>query len=126
MKAEPEHCPSAAVLEQLLAEQLTDPDLGSIETHVERCESCQERLEEMIGKSQVRADGSEPDHAFESQPHEDFLCRLKQLPQPHVHVSERTISADQQPLSDDPPAADATDGFAKRRLGQYEIMGTLG
>ena len=67
MKAEPEHCPSAAVLEQLLAEQLTDPDLGSIETHVERCESCQERLEEMIGKSQVRADGSEPDDAFESQ-----------------------------------------------------------
>jgi serine/threonine protein kinase len=126
MKAELDHCPSAALLELLLSEQLTGPDLDSVETHVESCGSCQERLDQIIGKTHITMDHSRANHAYETQPDEDFLCRLKHLPLPHVRVSERTISADQQPLSDDSAAKDVIDRFERRRLGQYEILGTLG
>src|SRR5262249_13591991 len=126
MKAELDHCPSAAMLELLLSEQLTGPDLDSVETHVESCGSCQEQLDQIIGKTHIRIDHAGANHAYEMQPDEDFLCRLKHLPLPHVRVSERTLPADLQPLSDDSAAKDVIDRFENRRLGQYEILGTLG
>jgi WD40 repeat protein len=41
------HCPSAQQLEQLLAEQLSEPDKAQVERHVEHCAACQQLLERL-------------------------------------------------------------------------------
>src|SRR5262245_38392065 len=41
-------CPSAEELERFLGEELADADRTVIETHVETCASCQERLERLL------------------------------------------------------------------------------
>jgi predicted Ser/Thr protein kinase len=52
-------CPTARQLEQLLAEQLSEPAKGEVETHVEDCAACQDLLEQLAEVAPVdRALGS--------------------------------------------------------------------
>src|SRR5262249_14231791 len=117
---------SAAVLELLLAEQLPDPELDPVETHVEDCDSCQERLEEMIGKTLIKAGPSPAQYSLDPQPRQDFLRRLKRMPQPTQLVSKPAVSGNLPPVSDDHSTSERGDRFEKRRLGQYEILERLG
>jgi serine/threonine protein kinase len=126
MIAEPNRCPSAAALELLLAEQLPGSELDPVETHVESCGSCQERLEQMSAQALTVTKLSRADYQFEAQPDESFLCRLKQVPRPRLLGSEPAASANEQPLSEEPPARGLMDASERTRLGQYEILETLG
>jgi serine/threonine protein kinase len=106
MGADVNVCPVPRELERLLAEQLGGPDRDAVEAHVERCSSCQDRLDRLIGASPAPG-GSVSDSSFE--PDDDFLSRLKVPPRATGPSS----------------AASAVDLLEFKRLGQYEILGSL-
>jgi CHAT domain-containing protein len=111
MAANPTACPSVGELERLLAEALRGQERDSVESHVEACGSCQEKLAHLSEQSFGSA-SSAAGTASDPEPDEGFLRRLREL-------SPRTIAAS-QPL----PAADAA-RFPGGRLGRYEILGRL-
>ena len=59
MAADLSACPSARSLERLLAEQLTGTERDSVETHVELCTVCQERLESLVAPTFRQATSAE-------------------------------------------------------------------
>jgi serine/threonine protein kinase len=114
MPAAVEACPSARLLERLLAEQLDGAERDSVEIHVERCSTCQGRLELLVEGTAPPAPPAAPlpnDPALE--PAAAFLSQLREL----------------SPPGPDGPA-DAARPIAERllngRLGPYEILGQLG
>jgi serine/threonine protein kinase len=127
MKADQDRCPSVVILELLLTEQLSEAELDPVETHVEGCAACQEQLEGMIAPATVAA-AVVPAGANEAemQPHHDFLRRLKELPPPGPVDSEFEMAPTQRQLFEEPPAPDRAADLKKKRLGQYEILETLG
>src|SRR5262245_46187133 len=108
MGADVSVCPVPRQLERLLAEQLGGPDRDAVEAHVERCSSCQDRLDRLIGSTPNPA-GSRVGSVSESnfEPADGFLARIKQPP--------RGGSS----------AASVVDLLEFKRLGQYEILGSL-
>jgi serine/threonine protein kinase len=126
MKAEPICCPSAADLELLLAEQLSSPQLDSVETHLEGCASCHERLEQLIATAQATTKSSETQHPTEPQPPHEFLSRLKQMPPPPMESTGPAVLIAEQPTPDKTRAAGPVDALKQQRLGKYEILETLG
>ena len=121
MKAELSRCPSAAILELLLAEQLSAAELEPVEAHVEGCGKCQEQLERITARADsptVLAGVG----AGEAQPDEAFLDRLRQTPPPSM-LSDQISSTVPPPLNG---GSSFAEGFKGRRLGQYEILEALG
>lgn len=108
MGADVSICPVPRLLERLLAEQLDGSDRYAVEAHVERCSSCQERLDELVGAMpDFSASRVGTRSAYDAnEPGENFLARLKRPPQ-----------------TEDTSAAAALE---YRRLGQYEILATIG
>src|SRR5262245_13677221 len=92
-EAAPE-CPSTAVLELCLAEQLSGAERNCLEAHVEFCSSCQERLEQLVATLVSAA--SATGHQFEAELSEDFLRRLKQLPVPRANAA-RDVRVKERP-----------------------------
>jgi serine/threonine protein kinase len=80
----------------------------------------------MIATTLAATTPSVAGYHFEHQPHEDFLRRLRQMPRPRLSSSEPVALAMERSGSDAGPAADLMDRLEKKRLGQYEILGTLG
>ncbi|HET6574278.1 MAG TPA: serine/threonine-protein kinase [Fimbriiglobus sp.] len=104
-------CPPPGQLEQLLAEQLGGQERDDIESHVELCHSCQERLDRLIGAPPALSARTD-DHpgATPPEPDGDFLDRLSRLSSP----------------AGKPVPVVAVDWLENGRIGQYEILGKLG
>jgi len=110
-------CPPADDLERLLTEQLGASLRESVETHVESCSSCQDRLERLSVKPArtvkiaVSGIGSGPE------PSAEFLRRLRGTPPswPNGKSPSITDSLDRLPR-----------WFEHGRIGQYEILEKLG
>src|SRR5438067_9058432 len=107
MAADVSACPSARMLERLLAEQLSGPERDSVETHVEACTACQQRLETLVAPTfrQAPAESRPPEPG--PQPTEGFLSRLRELSPPGA--GEHTIAP--------PPAAGGDARLEGGRLG---------
>jgi serine/threonine protein kinase/CHAT domain-containing protein/Tfp pilus assembly protein PilF len=108
-------CPSAAVLDLLLADELSGPERDPVEAHVEGCAPCQERLERMIENTATAATMCAPPPG-DPEPPEDFLRRLNELPLPAPALA----------VADPVTAAKIVVQFEGRRLGHYEILEKLG
>lgn len=110
MSAVAGQCPPADELDRLLSEQLDETQRAFLETHIEFCSTCQDRLERRVGTpealSAVLAAGK-PEEAC-AEPNDAFLDRLKELPRVGL------------------PSKLTADWLANGRLGQYEIIGKLG
>jgi serine/threonine protein kinase len=125
-------CPPPEQLEQLLAENLTDPDHTTVEAHVESCAACQERLHLLVGNPLTAVSPRGPRHRAESvpEPDDEFLRRLRQTPLPHLMAArDRTSSrppAPQAPSHTEALTQDATDPPGLERLGPYELLEKLG
>src|SRR5262245_58756181 len=122
MAADLSACPSARSLERLLAEQLTGAERAAVETHVEACTTCQERLESLVAPTVRQAAPVEVGApAADLQPTEGFLSRLRELSPP---------CTDGPRIPPPPPATDPPPDIAGRledgRLGPYEILAKLG
>src|SRR5437667_5370223 len=90
MAADLSACPSARSLERLLAEQLTGTERDSVETHVELCAPCQERLESLVAATfRQSAPAAGRAREPEPQPGEGFLSRLRELSPPRADASHR-------------------------------------
>jgi tRNA A-37 threonylcarbamoyl transferase component Bud32 len=107
-------CPSPDQLERLLGEELADADRTAVESHVETCTACQERLERLAASTvppATPATDSARGGAPGPEPGEDFLERLRRLPPPVPGTGATTTLADR--------------GMPKN-LGPYEILGRVG
>jgi serine/threonine protein kinase len=129
MAADLSRCPSPDVLESLLAERLSGSERDGVETHVEGCAPCQERLARLSAVTFCPAAlpvGRRDESDLE--PDEDFLRRLRELSPPTV-ISRRSVSPhsdlEGSASSAAGPAPEAT-WFEDRGLGRYEILGRLG
>jgi hypothetical protein len=106
MGADVKVCPVPRELERLLAEQLGQ-DRDAVEAHVECCSSCQDRLDRLVAATPVTTASSSAYTGPE--PADDFLARLKVPPR------EDGLSS----------VASAVDLVPFKRLGQYEVLGSL-
>src|SRR5262245_10853591 len=100
-------CPSSETLERLLGETLGDAERAAVESHVEACPACQERLEQLVTVSAPihgRLTPTPPGTPAGLEPDEDFLHRLRQLPPPAR------------------PDPDAPGGASLQELGPYQIL----
>src|SRR4051812_17497470 len=111
MAANPIACPSAGELERLLAEDLRGPERDGVESHVEACDSCQERLARLSEPS-FRSAAPDGGAGSDPEPDENFLRRLREL-------SPRTVT------HDGPPAGPDATRFPGGRLGRYEVLEKL-
>lgn len=108
-------CPSADDLERLLAEQLSGPERETIETHVEQCTTCQERLEWLSGEAEHPVTARVSAAVMELEPRADFLRRLRETPpQPTKGGPPITGRLGEVPL-----------GSEFERIGQYEVLEKL-
>ena len=112
MTPDPGPCPAADDLERLLAEELVGPERDTVESHVELCTTCQEKLEKL---SAVPAHLVAP--RAESEPPADFLRSLRETPPPRLAASgyPSTGHLERVPL-----------WFEHGRVGQYEVLEKLG
>jgi hypothetical protein len=104
-------CPSARVLERLLAEELAGADRDSVEAHVEYCADCQRQLDEFVtatSPAPVSSGAGSGDTG--SEPAAGFLARIRELMPPNMGRSSAS--------------GDGPEGGS--RLGPYEILGKLG
>src|SRR5262249_4899341 len=124
MTSDPMRCPSAAVLDLLLAEQLSDPELDPVEAHLEQCADCQDRLDQLIARTIPKAVSAYVSHPLEAVPNGEFLQRLKQMPQPQLSLAGRNWSFEPE-YAEALPSTLISAG-EKRRLNQYEIIEKLG
>jgi serine/threonine protein kinase len=112
MGADVNACPSARVLQRLLAEELAGTERNSVETHVEHCPACQHHLEGLVAATAPDL-GSSPlsldNHGHE--PGDRFLSRLRELMPPQLS---------------NPDSVSDTGFKVAERLGPYEILGKLG
>jgi WD40 repeat protein len=109
-------CPSSELLQRLLADQLSEPEAETVESHVEACPACQQALEQLTataGACQIPASVSR------GEPRSDFLRRLEQQPpgEGGCTVLVSRSSTDQ---------AAAADSEAKPDVPGYEILKELG
>src|SRR5262245_25675150 len=118
-------CPSPDVLEGLLGERLSSPELDSVETHVECCASCQEQLARLTRTLRLPALLSGHQDERDAEPDEAFLLRLRAMSPPAVARSHALPPA----ALDDPPtlaSAPVPDSWLEHgRLGRYEVLGRL-
>jgi hypothetical protein len=112
MGADVNACPSARVLQRLLAEELAGAERNSVETHVEHCPECQHLLEGLVAATAPDL-GSSPSSSDNHghAPGERFLTRLRELMPPKVS---------------NPDSVSDTGLKVAERLGPYEILGKLG
>src|SRR5258708_4433505 len=89
-------CPTAHILERLLAEQLIGPERDSVESHVELGAACQEQLESLVAATSpgpAAADALR--HEPELEPAEAFVSRLRELLPPRADgLSLAAVPAD--------------------------------
>jgi serine/threonine protein kinase len=126
MKSASTGCPSAAVLELLLGEQLSGAELDPVESHLEECVPCQDRLEQMIAKTLPQAVSVCVEYPIEPQPSQDFLQRLKLISPPELLATGEEVPSFDRESSSEAPTAHPIDRLENRRLNQYEIIGKLG
>src|SRR5438874_3846538 len=108
-------CPAADDLEQLLAEQLSGPVRESVETHVESCTACQDRLERLSGKPAHPATVSVTGGGAGPEPSAEFLRRLRGTPPDWPNATPPSTTDDRFPS-----------WFERGRIGRYEILEKLG
>lgn len=98
-------CPTPETLERLLGERLGDAERTAVESHIETCPACQNRLEQLVS-----AGGPAPERQTVSwdrpEPDEAFLDRLRQLAPRTQPAAAETVSVQQ--------------------VGPYQILGHLG
>lgn len=121
MKTNLNQCPPAALLDQLLLEELSASERDEVETHVESCASCQKELERLVPTNMEAAAPSLA--VYDSLPDLDdaFLNRLKTLSPPGPHGTEPIGPGYAATLG-----RGAGDRFTGRRLGQYEVQEKIG
>jgi serine/threonine protein kinase len=105
-------CPALNQLERLLADALGGPEDAALSGHVDRCERCQERLEQLTAGAFPSADRTRRSAALDATPDprgSTFLDRLQQEP-PRDRLSPRDASA----------------AAAVPEVPGYEILGELG
>jgi serine/threonine protein kinase len=109
------HCPSPELLQQWLADRLSGPEGEAIETHIERCPTCQQALERLTGSA-----GAGPSRATDS-PGESgaaFLYRLEREPPTEGPVRPSAVGAVETRPAPSPTAPPTVPG--------YEILEELG
>jgi hypothetical protein len=124
-------CPSARVLERLLAEELTGSERDTVETHVEVCVSCQGQLETLVAPTLPQGVPADMNPSkSEPEPGRGFLSRLRELSPPRAGSSLGVHWPPPPAAASRPAVPDASGGGAlwpeNGRLGQYEILGKLG
>jgi serine/threonine protein kinase len=107
-------CPPADDLERLLAEQLSGPERETVESHVESCTTCQDRLERLSGEP-ARPVGNSA-LAAGPEPRAEFLRRLRETP-PRADTSDLPASNHRH---------DLPSWFERGRIAQYEVLEKLG
>jgi WD40 repeat protein/tetratricopeptide (TPR) repeat protein len=118
-------CPSDEQFEGLLAEQLGAADRDAVETHVEGCPTCQQRLAELADGGTRSAGLLPPGAVTELQPPPDteFLRRLKQSPPwPTPPLANEAASAETLTFEGHAPAPPADWPI----VAGYEVVGELG
>src|SRR5262245_5464683 len=81
MGADVSVCPVPRLLERLLADDLGGGDRDAVESHVEHCSSCQDRLDRLIGAT-PHPSGSGISESSDAgpEPKDEFLARLRMPP----------------------------------------------
>jgi serine/threonine protein kinase/tetratricopeptide (TPR) repeat protein len=116
-------CPSIEQLRNLLAEQLPDAEREWMESHVESCADCKQRLEELSGTLVLKGMLPErhPDSWSHHDPGSDFLERLRETPAP---LAAQGGAADTLPDGGPTPVAKTAENWPQ--VPGYEILGLLG
>jgi hypothetical protein len=116
-------CPSIEQLRNLLAEQVDDAEREWMESHIESCAACRERLEELSGTLVLKGMLPErhPESWSQHDPGSDFLERLRETPAP---LAAQVGAADTLPDGGPTPVAKTAENWPN--VSGYEILGLLG
>src|SRR5262245_32126322 len=92
MNANLNQCPSGALLDQLLLDELSGGERDAIEAHVESCMACQKELERMVPNTVEAESQSLPVYDVQSEIDAAFLGRLKTLPPPRGPIAGQAVA----------------------------------
>jgi tRNA A-37 threonylcarbamoyl transferase component Bud32/anti-sigma factor RsiW len=123
----PNNCPDPAALEALLSGRIDENRLTAIESHVETCRSCQERLESLAGMAVVLPKTDIPSKLREAAGSHRLSNVIQKLRgrAPASRTAIGVPETDVLPIDESPTARDRL-SRQPRQIAEYDIQAVLG